>query len=123
MPIVDGELVCESEADFAKASTRALADALGHSFGSEPGHTWVRLRFLSATAYAENQSAVAGAELPVFVTVAHAQPPLGEALAVEAMLLITQAVAQCLGRAPERVHVLYAPAAAGRQAFGGHLVL
>jgi len=121
MPIVDIELVCESEQEFAKASVRALADALGHAFRSEPGHTWVRLRFLGNAAYAENQSTVSGAELPAFVTVLHAHPPCGETLAAEAMS-ITQAVAQCLARAPERVHVLYAPAGVGRQAFGGHLV-
>jgi hypothetical protein len=34
---------------------------------------------------------------------------------------ITEAIAGCLGRPPERVHVRYEPAAAGRQAFGGNL--
>lgn len=121
MPFVDIELVCESETEFAKASACALANALGHAFGSEPGYTWVRLRFLCSASYAENQSTVSAAELPTFVTVLHAHPPLGEALAAEAMS-ITQAVAQCLARAPDRVHVQYAPAGVGRQAFGGHLV-
>ena len=121
MPIIDIELVCESKAEFATASARALADAIGQVLGSEPGHTWVRLRFLASAAYAENQAAVEGADLPAFVTVLHAHPPIGEALATEALAL-TLAVAQCLARAPERVHVQYAPAAAGRQAFGGTLV-
>ena len=121
MPIIDIELVCESEAEFATASARALADAIGHALGSEPGHTWVRLRFLASAAYAENQATVEGADLPAFVTVQHAHPPIGEALATEALAL-TLAVAQCLARAPGRVHVQYAPAAAGRQAFGGTLV-
>ena len=121
MPIVDIELVGESEAESAGVSARALADAIGHALGSDPGHTWVRLRFLASTAYAENQATLEGADLPVFVTVQHAHPPLGEALVSEAMAL-TLAVAKCLARAPERVHVQYAPAAAGRQAFGGTLV-
>ena len=121
MPIVDIELVCDSKAEFATASARALADAIGQVLGSEPGHTWVRLRFLASNAYAENQATVEGADLPAFVTVLHAHPPNGEALATEAMAL-TLAVAQCLARATDRVHVQYAPAAAGRQAFGGTLV-
>ena len=121
MPIVDIELVCDSKAEFATASARALADAIGQALGSEPGHTWVRLRFLASNAYAENQATVEGADLPAFVTVLHAHPPNGEALATEAMAL-TLAVAQCLARATDRVHVQYAPAAAGRQAFGGTLV-
>jgi hypothetical protein len=62
-----------------------------------------------------------GADLPVFVTVLHAHPPIDEALVSEAMTL-TLAVAQCLPRAPERVHVQYAPAATGMQAIGGRLV-
>ena len=121
MPIVDIELVCRSGAEFAGTSARRLADSLGQVFGSEPGHTWVRLRFLDSTAYAENHSNVGDGELPAFVTVLHAHPPLGESLTAEVMR-VTVAVAQCLARAPERVHVQYAPTGAGRQAFGGRLV-
>ena len=122
MPIIDIELVGESETEFAKASAQTLADALGHALCSEPGRTWVRLRFLNSISYAENLSTLDRAELPTFVTVLQAHPPVGDALAAEVMA-ITMAVAQCLARAPERVHVQYAPPAAGRQAFGGKLVV
>ena len=121
MPIIDIEIVCESKAEFATGSARELADAIGHALGSEPGHTWVRLRFLASAAYAENQTTLERADLPAFVTVLHAHLPSGEALASEAMAL-TLAVAKYLARDPGRVHVQYAPAAAGRQAFGGKLV-
>ena len=121
MPIIDIEIVCESKAEFARASAHTLADAIGQVLGSEPGHTWVRLRFLASASYAENQVTLEDADLPAFVTVLHAHLPMGDALAAEARAL-TLAVAQCLGRAPGRVHVQYAPAAAGRQAFGGTLV-
>ncbi len=60
-------------------------------------------------------------EQPVFVTVLHAHPPQGDARAQEAAAL-TQAVARALARPPERVHVQYAAAAAGRQAFGGEML-
>ncbi len=122
MPIIDIELVCESEAEFAKASAQALADAIGCALSSEPGRTWMRLRFLNRIYYAENFSTLKGAELPAFVTVLQAHPPVGDVLAAEVMA-VTMAVARCLARAPERVHVQYAPPAAGRQAFGGKLVM
>lgn len=121
MPIVDIELVCQTDAEFSAISARALADTLGRAMGSEAGHTWVRLRFLGSQAYAENEVSVDAADLPVFVTVLQAKLPAIPELAAE-VKAITAAVAACVGRSPERVHVQYAPAAAGRQAFGGRLV-
>ena len=86
-----------------------------------PGSTWVRVRFLPSSAYAENEFEVNTDELPTFVTVLQAHWPAGDALA-EQVRQVTQAVAACLSVPPERVHVQYAPEAAGRQAFGGNLV-
>ena len=122
MPIVDIEQVHGGErAGTPAASAAALADALGAVFGSAPGRTWVRLRGLPAGDYAENDGPLDAGDLPVFVTVLLAHWPVGEALARQARQ-ITEAVAGCLGIAAERVHVQYAPEAAGRQAFGGRLV-
>jgi hypothetical protein len=119
VPILDIEPVLHDSA--AVPSVQALADAAGRVFGTAPGHTWVRLRPLAASAYAENGSAVDADALPVFVTVLHAQPPLGDALAQQVQAL-TAAVASVFAIAPQRVHVQIAPAGAGRQAFGGRLV-
>jgi phenylpyruvate tautomerase PptA (4-oxalocrotonate tautomerase family) len=121
MPIVDVELVCESEVEFNAVSSRAIANAVGSVFHSPPGRTWVRLRFVNSAHYAENNVSVSNEELPVFVTVLHARPPVAAALAAEVSALTT-IVAQVIGRPAERVHVQYAPAAVGRQAFGGQLV-
>ena len=122
MPILDVELVCASEGEFRSVSAAAVANVAGEVLGSGPGRVWVRLRHLARECYAENEVALSEAELPVFVTVLHAQPPAGQALSAEAVAL-TQAVARAVGRSVERVHVQYAPAAgAGRQAFGGVLV-
>jgi phenylpyruvate tautomerase PptA (4-oxalocrotonate tautomerase family) len=121
MPIVDVELVCASDRGAAAVSAAALASALGAVFGSPPGRTWVRVRSLPSSAYAENECAVTADQLPVFVTVLHAHLPVGEALH-EQVDQVTQAVADCVSRPFDRVHVQYAPEAAGRQAFGGHLV-
>ena len=122
MPILDIELVQPDGASVPEASlTQALADAAGRAFGTPGGRTWVRLRTLTAAHYAENGVALAADELPVFATVLHARPPQGPALVSE-LDTLTRALAACLGRAAQRVHVQYAPAAAGRQAFGGVLV-
>lgn len=121
MPIVDVELVCASEAEFRSVSALAVAQALGKVLGSAPGHAWVRLRFLSNGCYAENDASLSEAKFPVFVTVLHARLPVEPALSAEAYAL-TQAVAKAVGRPYDRVHVQYAPAGVGRQAFGGRLV-
>jgi hypothetical protein len=121
MPIVDVELVCVSEWGRPLVSASALASALGAVFGSSPGRTWVRVRFLSSSAYAENDCAVSPEQLPVFVTVLQAHLPVGEAL-TQQVHQVTRAVASCLLLPSERVHVQYAPEAAGRQSFGGNLV-
>ena len=122
MPILDIELVQPDGAlPAASALTQALADAAGRALGAAPGRTWVRLRVLPVSQYAENEAIVAPDEYPVFVTVLHARAPLGQALADE-IAALTQALAACLGRASQRVHLQYSPAAAGRQAFGGVLV-
>ncbi len=119
MPIVDVEIVAATP---PTAGAAALADALGAALGCAPGRAWVRLRHLAADAYAENASAAAPTtELPVFVTVLHARPPTGAGLDAE-IGVITRTVAAWAGRPVERVHVQYAPAAAGRQAFGGVLL-
>lgn len=121
MPIIDIEFVSDRTSAAALPTASALADAIGRVFGSQPGRTWVRLRMLDAACYAENDVSLSPLAPPVFVTVLHAHPPTGAAL-IEEVQALTQAIATCSARAPERVHVQYAPAAAGRQAFGGSLV-
>jgi phenylpyruvate tautomerase PptA (4-oxalocrotonate tautomerase family) len=122
MPILDIERVLAPGADPAPPGlATALADAAGGVFGSPPGRTWVRLRGLPASAYAENGVAVDARALPVFVTVLHAHPPEGDALDVQVRAL-TDALAAVLGIEPARVHVQIAPPGAGRQAFGGERV-
>jgi phenylpyruvate tautomerase PptA (4-oxalocrotonate tautomerase family) len=121
MPIVDIEVVCDDEAALRALSARSIADALAKVFESPPGRTWVRLRWLQADAYAENDKPAKPDDWPVFVNVLKAHPPAGEALGSEIRAL-TDTVAVETGRAASHVHVTYSPAAAGRQAFGGELV-
>ena len=121
MPIVDIEIVCTREDALRLPPAQALADVAGRILGTPEGRTWVRLRTLEASHYAENETAVRADERPVFVTVLHAHPP-GDAERAAEVLALTRAVAMTLGHREDRVHVQYAPAAAGRQAFGGRLV-
>ena len=121
MPIIDIELVCASEPEFRAVSAAAAANSLGEVFGSEPGRAWVRLRRLGSDCYAENHAELSPGELPVFVTVLLATLPPEAELATQ-VAAITRAVAAVVGRPADRVHVQYAPAGAGRQAFGGRLV-
>jgi phenylpyruvate tautomerase PptA (4-oxalocrotonate tautomerase family) len=121
MPILDIEPVLDASSPLDPTLAQRLADATAPLFGPAPGRVWVRLRPLPAAQYAEDGAAVAGGERPIFVTVLHAHPPEGDARAQEAAAL-TGAIASVLGQAAARVHVQYAPAGAGRQAFGGRLV-
>ncbi len=121
MPILDIEPVLDAGATIDPTLAQRLADAAAPVFGQAPGRVWVRLRPLPAAQYAENDAAVAADERPTFVTVFHAHPPEGDARVQEAAAL-TGAIASVLGQSAERVHVQYAPAGAGRQAFGGRLI-
>jgi hypothetical protein len=121
VPILDVELVCHSEVDFRAVEAGAVVEAAAKVFASPKGRTWVRLRCLRSECYAENESSLSVDELPVFVTVQLAQLPSEDVIEGQ-VLALTQAVARAVGREPSRVHVAYAPAGAGRQAFGGALV-
>ena len=121
MPILDVEIVGETPPASTDHLARAIADMAGAMLGSRPGGTWVKLRALPATSYAEDGPPAAPGELPVFVTVLHREPPVGPALEAEVAAL-TDGLARLLDRPRERVHLQYLPAAVGRQSFGGRLV-
>ncbi len=118
MPLVDALLITDDPP--APGLAAAIADTLGPALGAAPGRVWVRLRCLPSAHYAENATPIDG-PLPAFLTLTHAHPPQGRALTAE-VAAVTQAMALLLGLPAERVHLEYAPAGAGRIAFGGVLV-
>jgi phenylpyruvate tautomerase PptA (4-oxalocrotonate tautomerase family) len=118
MPILDVEIVGDVQDPRPTALAQALADEAGRIFASAPGTTWVRLRTLAPSDYAENAETVSAR--PVFVTVMKRQVPARAELAQE-IAALTRAVARLVGRPAENVHVTYEPAAAGRAAFGGKI--
>jgi hypothetical protein len=118
MPILDIEIVGNAS-EVAAALPQAIADEAGRIFGAAPGTTWVRVRVLPLSGYAENEATLPAH--PVFVTVTKRRLPGRAELEAEVSQL-TQGIARLTQRAPENVHVTYEPAAAGRAAFGGVIV-
>jgi phenylpyruvate tautomerase PptA (4-oxalocrotonate tautomerase family) len=118
MPIVDVEVV---SGGLPAGLAQALADAAGSVFGSSPGQTWVRLYALPPASYAENGGDMLPDAAPVFVTVTKRALPPRTSL-VQEIDALTHAIAAVVGRPAHRIHVQYAPGAAGRMAFGGMLV-
>lgn len=120
MPILDVEIVQSPGEEADTGLAEALADAAGAVFDSPAGRTWVKLRTIAAEQYAENGGGPPAGIRPVFVTVLKANWK-GEEVGQEVGRL-TEVIAEICGRPAENVHVLYAPPAAGRIAFGGRLV-
>ena len=123
MPIVDIEVVTVTTGPEVvdKEALQLLADELGSVFGSDPGGTWVKLRSIDRDAYAENLAGNESNALPVFVHILRAELPERAALQRE-MAAVAEVVARMLDHPRENVHVLYAPGAKGRIAFGGTLL-
>ena len=119
MPIVDVKIVAPVGTTVPEATASMLAQVLGAVFQAPEGRVWVRLEQLAEHLYAQNGPA--DGVCPVFVTVLHADLPPREALAAQALAL-ARAVAGCLGRQAEHVHVEYSPPGRGRVAFGGKLM-
>lgn len=121
MPIIDIQIILAPGEKLRDDLAAALANQLGQVIQAEPGQLWLRLQTLPSANYAENGSPSSDTDLPVFVTVMHAQAPQGQALQAEAVAL-AQAVSGLLARKHTHVHIEYAPPGAGRVAFGGNLV-
>ncbi len=120
MPILEIEIVGEPDTDRDTALAQELAEVAGEVFDARPGSTWVRLRVLEPSGYAENGGTFPGVR-PVFVSVLKRENPTGDELDVEARRLTEEIARVCL-RPAENVHVRYEPPGVGRQAFGGRIV-
>ena len=121
MPIVDVTMVVRRDEKVTAGLTQTLADAVGRVLDSPPGQTWVRLHLLAEERYAENASSLSATDLPVFAVVLTRQPPDHSQLP-GTIAGLTRIISEVTGRPQDRVHIEYAPGAAGRVAFGGKLV-
>lgn len=118
MPIVQVQVVGESNAGTQEGVAATLASAVGRVLQAAPGRVWVRVEFLPSVHYAENESKTQ--RLPVFVNITYFDLPAAKALSVQALALATE-VGACLGREADQVHIEFAPPGRGRVAFGGIL--
>jgi hypothetical protein len=121
MPIVDVQFVLPHGATLPEGAAKRLANAIGAALAVPDGGLWLRLQVVPANQFAENGDEVRSDELPVFLTVLHANPKEGAELQAEATAL-AKAVAETLAMPRTRVHIEYAPPGAGRVAFGGNLI-
>jgi phenylpyruvate tautomerase PptA (4-oxalocrotonate tautomerase family) len=119
MPILDVEIVLQSEETLSIYLAANLAEAAGQVFNSAPGETWVKLKSIPAGQYAENSSPPG--VTPVFVTILKARHADAETTRIEVARL-TMLVARLCLRPAENVHIIYLPLALGRVAFGGKLL-
>ena len=121
MPIVDITIVVGRNEKINPGLTQTLADVVGHVLNSPPGQTWVRLHLLAHDRYAENNSHLNSADLPVFAVMLTRQPP-DQSQLVGAIVKLTHAISEVMNRPSNSVHIEYAPGAVGRVAFGGKLL-
>ncbi len=119
VPMVEVELVSDDEP--APGMADLLADQIGLALRAAEGSTWVRLRVLRPDHYGESGGSFGDSVKPVFVTVTSRRQPAREQFA-DVVEQITSAVARTTGHPRQNVHVIFAPDAAGRVAFGGRVV-
>ena len=121
MPIVTINLVSKrEERKLPTPIVQKLADELGQIFECAPASLWVHVAYTSRDQYAENQSEL-GDLAPTFVEVLLADSLSLEMRTVQAAR-IANLVAKLTGRPVEQTHVIFAPEARGRIAFGGQLL-
>jgi phenylpyruvate tautomerase PptA (4-oxalocrotonate tautomerase family) len=119
VPMVEVELISNEEPGPGLADL--LADQIGLALQAAEGSTWVRLRVVRRDHYGESGGPLGDSVKPVFVTITSRHQPAREQFA-EVVEQITSAVARATGHPRQNVHVIFAPDAAGRVAFGGHVV-
>ena len=119
MPIVEVEIVAERK--LAPGLAVNLAHNLAPIFGGPASSTWVKLRRLDVSDYAEGDGGPSSEVRPVFVKILKAELAAGDELRDE-IRLIAETVGATCERPVENVHVIYEQSARGRVAFGGELV-
>lgn len=117
MPILHIDIIGEPD-DYPIDLAQRIADSAGAALASRPQGTWVKLRFVRESAYAENGGAVEGP--PVIVSLLLADIPAAEPLRRQVKAL-AETVARVTDRPVANVHIIVEPAARGRIAFGGTL--
>lgn len=122
MPMANIQIVLKNNAAaYPDNITSQLADALGSFFNCSPGTTWVRLSYLTASHYAENQISQQDCPDPVFVELLLKNTAEQHHRALDARK-IANIVAEILQRPENEIHIIFQPPGVGRVAFGGKLI-
>lgn len=121
MPILDIEIVLESDEQLNPDIAPQIADRTAEIFGSGPGGNFVKVRTLDRVHYAENGGGPQEGVYPVYVSVLKVKLPPATELQQEISGL-TAAIAEVTARPEKNVHITYLPAGAGRVSFGGRLI-
>lgn len=121
MPILEVEIVCSQGDSLDTNWAQQIADLAANVFETGPGHTWVKLRKLERSCYAENAMPDDAVPSPVFVNVTKKE--MGDVDDIrQEMKELSKGIAEVVGRPCEHVHIKFEPDAVGRIAFGGNLV-
>ncbi|WP_456407853.1 hypothetical protein [Thiolapillus sp.] len=122
MPILDIEVVGQLEEIVSAGLASRLADRIGSQLQSKPGSTWVKIRYLPESQYAENaRESLSSENQPVFVSILMADLPEVASDRSRLIRVVTEAIAVGIQRSKSNIHVVLQPAARGRIAFGGDL--
>ena len=121
MPILEVEMVCDNTRPFEPEWAQRIADLAGGVFETARGQTWVKMRKLEHTGYAENGVAASETPSPVFVHVMKKRMGDPEEIQDEVKKL-SKGIAEILGKPLENVHIIFDRDAVGRIAFGGEFV-
>jgi phenylpyruvate tautomerase PptA (4-oxalocrotonate tautomerase family) len=122
LPILDVQLVGPVPEDVRRGLAQRIADAAAGVFASRPHGTWVKLHFIDASAYAENEGGPPPGAQPVIVSVLQAEPPSAGALEDQVGRL-SRVIAEACTRPVASVHLIYEAPGKGRVAFGGRLLV
>jgi phenylpyruvate tautomerase PptA (4-oxalocrotonate tautomerase family) len=121
MPILDVEIILRRDETLREQLATELAHVAGEVFGAPAGTTWVKVKGIPRTHYAENGDGPPSGVYPVFVSILKRRLPSPAEMRAEAVRL-TSLIAGVCGRPPENVHLMYLPEGAGRVFFGGQPV-
>jgi phenylpyruvate tautomerase PptA (4-oxalocrotonate tautomerase family) len=122
MPIIDVRPVLSASHKLPAKAAQMLADSIARELKVQNGRVWIRLLEIPRANYAENGEVLEDHRLPVFVQVLHADTP-DQVIRIQEAQALAAAVAACLGRPIEQVHIEYEPEGRGRVAFGGKLLV
>ena len=121
MPLIDVQVILKPGETLANNFASKIADTIGQTMDSPPGHVWVKVTSVSRSSYAENGSTIPDKMAPIFISVLLGELP--ETAQLEQLSAnMAAAVAAVSKRKKSEVHIVFEPAGVGRVSFAGNLM-